>query len=302
MKNKYTYRAYNLIFSSELLIPELEMTEGTPDVVIKLGQVPASLLNPTEKRKFFQSAPDEFLIRLDNIAGFYVTNGKEITLEPYIDRDAPDIRLFLLGSVFGALLQQRGYLTLHGASVVINGKGILFTGKAGIGKSTLAAAFHSKGFRILTDDVCAIKIGEDKLPYIKPGFPSLKLWKDAADKLGRNVDGLEPVKKDMDKYRVNAESQCSEEPIALSEIYILGVQNSNDIEILPVKDMDRIMPLIRNTYRYHYLHGHGMKPLHFKQCAAVAGKVRIFRVLRPETGFLLDELVRAIEENERKQQ
>lgn len=293
----YTYRAYNLIFFSELLIPELEVAEGTPDVTIRIGRVPIQLKNPVDTRRFFQAAQDEFLLRLEKIAGYYVKDGREITIEPYIDSSSPDIRLFLLGSVFGALLHQRGYLVLHGSSVVINGRGVLLTGESGIGKSTLAAAFNKKGCEVLTDDICAVKFSDDGTPYIVPGFPSLKLWQDAADRLETSVDGLEPVKSDMEKYRVEIKKGYCTEKVALKEIYLLGKYDSERVEIVPVKDLAKLEALIKNTYRPRYLNGQKLKSLHFSQCAAVAGKTDIYSVLRPETGFLLDELVAAVEGN-----
>ncbi len=293
----YIYRAYGLIFLSELLIPELDTAEGTPDVMIKFGEVPAFLSDPVDQGKFYQSAPNEFLLKLDKIAKFYVKDGNTITITPFIDLDSPDIRLFLLGSVFGALLQQRGLLVLHGSSAVIDGKGVVFTGRSGIGKSTLAAAFYKRGYQILTDDVCVVQIGITGIPYIIPGFPSLKLWKDSAEKLGRSTDGLEAVKKDMEKYRAGIEMGDSGEGIALNEIYVLSTHNKENIELKPIKDMAKLEVLLNNTYRYRYLNGQGMKPLHFKQCAAIAGKIEIYNVLRPKALFLLDELVSAVEWN-----
>jgi len=293
----YIYKTYGLIFSSELLIPELDVSEGLSDVEIKIGKIPESLSNPVEKRKFFQSAPNEFLLKLEKIAGFYVKNGNSIIIEPYTDINSQDIRLFLLGSVFGALLQQRGLLVIHGSSVIINGKGVIFTGISGVGKSTLAAAFYKKGYKILTDDVCAIKFEDNNVPYIVPGFPSLKLWKDSADKLGRNTKGLETVKKDIEKYRTGIEDFHEKEPVELSEMYILNTHEFENIKINQIKDMAKLEAVLRNTYRYKYLNGQGMKPLHFKQCAFVAGKIKIYNVHRPKNLFLIDELVCAIEIN-----
>jgi hypothetical protein len=293
----YNYRAYDLFLSSELPIPELEVSEGTPDVTIRVGNVPPQLRGHADIRRFFQAAPNEFLLKLEKIAGYYVKNGREITIEPYMDINAPDIRLFLLGSAFGALLHQRGYLVLHGASAVINGKGVLITGKSGIGKSTLAAVLHKKGYPILADDVCAVKIDGDGTPYISPGFPSLKLWQDAAKKLDTSIDGLEPVKSDMEKYRVGIETGYGAGAVRLDEIYELRAYNGENIEITPTKNLVKLETLIRNTYRYRFLYGQGIKAEHFKQCAAVAGKVEIFSVLRPDTGFRIDELVAAIKYN-----
>jgi hypothetical protein len=85
------------------------------------GKCSSSTAGLHRQKKFFQSSPDEFLYRLERTAAYYVKNSSEITIEPYMDVNAPDIRPFLLGSVFAALLYQRGYLVLHGASVVIGG-------------------------------------------------------------------------------------------------------------------------------------------------------------------------------------
>ncbi len=298
MNKMYFYKAYGLFFSSELCIPELETAEdGIPDVVIRLGSVPCELPDVIDKRNAFQAAPDHFLFRWGNVAGYYVKDGREIVIEPYIDRDASDIRLFLLGSVFAALLQQRGFLVLHGSSVVIRGRGIILTGKSGIGKSTLAAAFGKRNYRVLADDVCALKLGEDKKPYILPGFPSLKLWKDMAEQFGLATDGLEPVKKEIEKYRIGIKTHYCGEVSLLSDVYILEAGDRERIEIQRVNDMKKLVALIQNTYRYRFLKGQQRSAVHFSQCAAVAEKTRIFRVLRPKTGFMLDELVSAIEEN-----
>ena len=44
------------------------------------------------------------------------------------------------------------FLMLHAASLETNGKAVLFLGKAGAGKSTLAAALVSRGWRLLSDE------------------------------------------------------------------------------------------------------------------------------------------------------
>ncbi len=295
MKKQYIYKAYDLIFSSELMIPELPETEGRPDVVIRMGKVPDFLENPKETARRFQASEQEFLLMVDDTASFYIKNGNEIIIEPLGGSSELDIRLFLLGSAFGALLQQRGYLVLHGAALEIKGKGVLFTGRSGMGKSTLAAAFHEKGYHVLTDDVCAVRIGEDGIPYIVPGFPSLKLWKDAAERLGRTVGGLIPVRKTMDKFRIDIEEQFCERTIPLQEIYVLGEADEAGIQLSEITGMDKLEALIRNSYRYRYLEGQGVKPLHFKQCAAAANQIAVYRVSWSKIHSSPDKLASFIE-------
>lgn len=295
MKEQRIYKAYGLLFSSELFLPELLEADGIPDVYIKLGDVPDLLVNPTGYGSLFQATPNEFLLKRDKIAGFYVTGGNEITIEPWgVDNDL-EIRLFLLGSVFGALLQQRGYLVLHGSSIGINGQGALFTGQSGIGKSTLAAALQKKGYRVLTDDVCAVKVDNNGIPYIMPGFPSLKLWKDALTKLGSETNGLSPVNSDTDKFRVDLETSFYDKPVILKKIFILETDEISDVKLAKLSGQSKLKSVIKNTYRYRFLKGQGIKPLHFQQCVCVANKTDIFNVERPKTGFMMDQLIASIE-------
>jgi len=297
LTQKYLYFAYDLRVESDFPLPELQEVkdEGSPDVIIKTGITPTTLEGVVEKGILFEASKDKFLLRLDKIARFHVINGNEITVEPFKDSDEEDIRVFLLGSVFAALLHQRGYLVLHGSCIEINGDGILFTGVSGVGKSTLAAAFHKKGYKILTDDVCAIKISQTGIPMVIPGFPRLKLWEDAAERLGEDISSLSPIRRKLQKYRVNVEEKFSKDPVPLSSIYLLKPGNNEKISVTEIKDFDKIDTLIKNTYRFRFMKAQGGKALHLKQCAAVARNTGIYSVIRPNKEFMLDELALTIE-------
>ncbi|UZT82596.1 hypothetical protein [Caproicibacterium sp. BJN0003] len=295
MKEFFLYKAYGLLFSSEIPLPELQISEGHPDVSIQLGTVPEMVSDSSTVEN--QASRQEFLLHVNNVAFYYITNGNKIIIEPKGDYDEAGIRLFLLGSAFCALLQQRGYLVLHGSAVQIGGRGVLFTGTSGIGKSTLAAAFCEKGYQILTDDVCAVKIDKTGTPSVIPAFPGVKLWKDTAKWFDIDIRELEPVRRDIEKFRVGAGKNFLDRIVPLNGIYILNAADIQNIDIKEIKGLHRLEAIIENTYRYHFLQMQGVKSLHFQQCAAVADKVSVFTVMRPRSGFLLDELVSAIEGN-----
>jgi len=86
-----------------------------------------------------------------------------------------DVRLFLLGSAIGALMHQRGLLVLHGSTVKVGDECVVFLGSSGVGKSTLATQLRHRGYACLGDDVCAISIGEDGVPYAAPAYPPASL-------------------------------------------------------------------------------------------------------------------------------
>lgn len=294
---KHVYWAYGLRVESDFLLPELQVVkeEGKTDIIIKKGIVPITLEDVVEKGIRFEASKDKFLLTLDKIARFYAINGNEIIVQPFEGSCEEDIRVFLLNSVFAALLHQRGYLVLHGSCIEINGKGILFIGVSGAGKSTLAAAFRKKGYKILTDEICAIKISETGIPIAIPSFPKLKIWKDAAEKLGEDINSLLPVRENLQKYMVDVEEQFSKAPLPISSIYLLKPENNKEISVTEVKDSDKIDTISDNACRFRFRKAHGEKVFYLNQCVKLARNTSLYSVLRPNKEFNLDELVLILE-------
>ncbi|MCI5180864.1 MAG: hypothetical protein D3911_16405 [Candidatus Electrothrix sp. AW3_4] len=48
-----------------------------PDIHIRYGTVPRQLKDPTATGVLYQAKPHQFLLRLDEIGGFWMRNGKE---------------------------------------------------------------------------------------------------------------------------------------------------------------------------------------------------------------------------------
>jgi hypothetical protein len=76
---------------------------------------------------------------------------------------------------------------------------------------------------------------------------------------------------------------------------MLGTANTDKMEITALKGGEKINPLINNTYRRGFLNGLGGKMEHFRQCAAIAAGAAVYRAVRPNRGFLLDELMDMVE-------
>jgi hypothetical protein len=293
-----TYHIFGLNITSVIALPARPVffsSPDTPDIVIAYGNTPATLTNSQFKGVRFQAAPGEFLLRVDKVARYHVQNGSRITITPDNGASDDDILIFLMGSVMGALLHQRNILALHAGAIVVNGKSVIFAGPSGIGKSTLAAGFQRRGYPLLADDLCAITTYDGCIAVL-PGFPRLKLWADALKKLDTDRNKLKSVRwgGNPEKYFLPVEN-IHDFSVPVHSVFILETTNTDRLEIISLKGGEKIAPLIDNTYRLRFLKGLGGKTDHFRQCAAVAAKAAVYRTIRSDKGFLLDELLDMVE-------
>jgi hypothetical protein len=291
------YTAYGLNISSCIPCPELSPGSGPPDVTVRYGVVPKFLDSTRDKGPAYEANPDQVLFSIDGVAKFMVSQGKEILIERAATAEDSEVRLFLLGSAFGALLFQRGLLPLHGSAIEVHGRSVVILADCGLGKSTLAGVFHNRGYRILADDVCVVSMTEDGSPVILPGYPQLKLGMDAARKLGKDPESLPRIHPREEKIGLLLQEEFCRDPLPLSRLYVLETSSNGEFDLEPLKGVEKLTAIINNTYRLGFLKGLGVKASHFKQCVAVAKQAPLTRVTRPAKEFLLNELAQLLEED-----
>jgi hypothetical protein len=291
------YRAFGLNIASELELPELRsgLETSEPNVHICWGAVPETLPEPEVRASgvLFQAAPERFLLRLDHVR-FLVQNGSEIRVERLADNDA-QLRVFLLGSCFGALLHQRGLLVLHASAVQTPKGAVLFAGVSGAGKSTTLGAFLQRGYSLLSDDLAAIHLGEDGHLVVEPSIPRTRLWSDSAMRLGQATDMLQREQPELEKYVLPAQN-FAPSPVRLHRVYVLDSDNlatSVNFESLP--PVQAFKTLVCHTFRRRFLRGLGMQTAHFGLVAAAVDQASVVKVTRPSRSFLLDELAERLE-------
>jgi hypothetical protein len=168
-------------------------------------------------------------------------------VEPADGASEDDLRLFLLESVFPALLQQRGYLALHGSAVGIRGRAAVISGRSSAGKTAVALALYDKGFPPLADEVCAIGLGRGGL-VVYPGAPCLHLWQDTLERSGRNADSLSPVRRGLKKYSFPVRDRFAEGPAELSHIFLLNDHNRDETVVEAVRGGEKMESLLRQSF------------------------------------------------------
>lgn len=290
-------KAFGLKIRSRIPVPEFVADDGTgeADVEIDYGDVPAELENPSRVGVRFQAAEGVLLLRIEGVARYLVTAGRRILVQPEESADETDVRVFLRGAAFSALMHQRHDLVLHGSAIQVNGGCAAFLGESGAGKSTLALAFARRGYPILTDDLAVVRAGRDGRLEMQPGYPQAKLWLDSLATLDLSAENLRRVRESVEKRTLPLETSFCHGALPVARIYRLRAVDADEITIRPVGGARRMAILRNHTYRFRYLHGSGSPVEHFHTVRQLAQQTPIAIVTRPRTPFRLDELVERIE-------
>jgi hypothetical protein len=101
------------------------------------------------------------------------------------DDSSPDwFTTYLTGPLLGFAARLLGVTVLHGSALELDGRTLAFVGHGGDGKSTLTVSLAGRGGRVVTDDVCAVDVVDDRA-LVRLGPRRVRLWEDSAEVTGR---------------------------------------------------------------------------------------------------------------------
>lgn len=293
----FSYLAYGLGISSTLPLPELLAREGAADVAIRLGKVDCSRLETVDGQHAFWATPMEACHLYKGTGAFLVRDGREIIVDPVPRADERVLRLSLLGPAMALILHQRGQFVLHASAIAIAGGALGFLGGNGSGKSTMAAALHTRGYDLLADDVTAMHLGSG-FPTVSPSFPQLKLWPDSAVALGNVPEVMPQLHPDLEKRACYVTERFAPLSVPLKRLYVLAVGPT--LEVVPLPPQEAVRELLHHWYGVRFsrrlLQVVDIEQ-HFLRCVSVANTVNIKRLQRPPSLEALPDLVRLIEED-----
>ncbi|MCX7708891.1 MAG: hypothetical protein N2484_03480 [Clostridia bacterium] len=291
---KYIYKVFGLTVSSDFLLTELMPSEGHVDVEIINGKVPQSDYTLHESTTNGYAKKDELYFRIKGTGNYFVANGNKIIVEPDAGADALTVKLYLLGTSLGTILLQRRILPIHGSAIVIDGQCVIFTGLSGAGKSTLSFALREKGYPFLSDDVSAIKRGEDGTLWVQPGYPQQKICRDYLENTGGDISELSQINAERDKYAVPVRQGFYSSPVRLAAVCELVTKDSGEVSLQELAGPHKMAILMNHTYRAQLLHYFNLRTEHFNQCAEVSKRISVYRLSRPKSKFTVDEQIEQI--------
>lgn len=286
----YSYRAYGCNLQSDIPLSRLSpgTDPGLDTITIQRCEVLPKVPDAARQLGSVAWAARNYLsLNIEGVVHFVAQNGNALHYSPHDGIDDMSVDLFLMGSGLGAILMQRELLVMHGNAIEIDGTCIMCVGPSGVGKSTTAAGLMQRGYRVMSDDVCAI----DRHHRIVPGMPHIKLWQETADELGVNTTKLARVRPGFAKFGVPLDDAFCADLVPIRVIYALESHDSDEILCETLKAHPKFMTLRANTYRLPFVRGMDLGPLHFEQLTTLSHHVTVRRVRRPATGFQLDRLL-----------
>lgn len=287
------YRAYGLHIRTALDLPELTPIDphSAVDIDVLCGVVDGPL--PSSGPRLVQFGARSAYLAWPTIGKFRVEDRSTVIVDPLTD-DPRRIRFALLGPVLAAVLQLRRFPLLHGSAVEANGKAIVFVGRKGAGKSTMAAASVAAGCGILNDDVLPFDSTADTMTLV-PGFPALKL----ESAMHRDLLPALPV--------VGTPAQTAAEKLFVSD----GSRSPSNLPIgavvvlqpdaLPrpvrLSPQTALQELLPNGYMLKFAEAalpNDQGPILFEACARLARECSVLRLGRSAHRSELPEIVSAL--------
>lgn len=274
----HRYSVFGLRVASAIELPELSPSADLTDtdVHIDLGTL------SRDATPGLTNDGDALLLTVPDVASYRIVGGRQIIVDAAPGAVDRNVRLFLLGSAFGALLHQRGLLPMHANAVEIDGHAVAFMGESGAGKSTLAAWFHDRDYRIIADDVCVLGFDSNGRAHAQPGLPRLRLWQEALEATGRNaIDYARSFIGDenFEKYDVRiAEVATVNDVLPLGSLYLL--ERGDRFTIRQLAGIEAAEAVFAHTYRGAFVSAVKAEQRHWDACIRLVRSTPIFAVSR----------------------
>lgn len=278
--SQHRYFAYGMKIHSDMELAELQPLDSpAADLTFRQAALPRPI--PEAGQSVFEFGETEAYLGFGGIGHFCLPRPGIVTFERAPGADPGWVSLGLLGAVMATVLHRRGLLTLHASGIDLHGRGAVFMGNKGAGKSTTAAAFISAGHRLLTDDVLPIDVSGDATFRILPGFPQLKLSESASRGIALPDSTTTPISNiGFNKSRLRLAGSFSALSVPPAAFYVLAP--GDDVAATPLSGTEAMTALMANAYHARFgaqvFHGTVAATL-MRQCAALARAVPV-RVLR----------------------
>lgn len=242
-----------------------------------------------------------FLLRFPELCDFILdTKQRCIQIAPHDEIDEHTIEHLLVDQVLPRLLAHEGNLLLHACALNVQGRTVLFLGKSGWGKSTVAGLFHQGGYQLYSDD-CVLLRQQGTAWQALATYPSLRLYEDSISNIFTGDSALSPVSEYSDKQRIALTLEHENSIPPLHAMYLLSDPEvaTNEILITSMQPGNTCIELIQRSFRLD-LGNAGQSRTLMAFAAALTKSVPAYRLSYPHdfenNHLLLARLIQHIQE------
>lgn len=294
LATRYLYHAFGRNIVSDLPLPELQAIEGaaTADLTITLARLGPPGAQAGEPGLLYRCDHDAYRLDVRGVGSYLIRGTGQILVDPLPGAAPEVVRIFLLGSALGSVLHLSPGLALHASAVEISGRAVLFVGDCGAGKSTTAAAFVQRGYRLVADDVAYLTAAGGQ-NLVHQGVKRIKLWQQSVQALALDPQSLQSVHPDFPTRRSLAVEDSRTVSVPLGAVVVLAPGQQQGVSLEPLQGFQALAALVQNTYRPSFVATLGQGQSHMAKVAALASGLSLYKLHRPAQGLSIEAVVQA---------
>lgn len=299
----YYYKVYGLNIASEIELSELITLSQKDhiDVYIIRKTMSDEIKAAQRNNIHFQFLANDIWYEIEDLGTFHAKEGRIIEVDCAEDKDPQLVKGYLLGTAFSCIMAQREQITIHGGTIVINHKAIIFTGDSGAGKSTLTTTLRNQGYGFLADDVSVTALNNLERFIVQPAYPQQKLCHDTMTQLGYTPSNYVKIDEERDKYLLPVKDQFIFQPMPLGGLVEISIGTGPHVELIEIKGKEKLKILFRNIYRQSIWSYLPMPTHYFKQCMLFVQQIPIYKLQRPAEKYTVDEQIKQLLKTIQKQ-
>lgn len=222
---------------------------------------------------------------------FVISSGRRIMILPYPSADPALVRLFLLGSAWGALLHQRGAMALHAGVTADGGGASAFCGPPAAGKSSTVTWLLQHGHVLVSDDLTRLELPPHGPPQVWPSVPRLKLSAESLSAARWPAPGVGGHAVD-EKVHVMWDGARATGPVPLQAVYVLNWGEPGVRRLRGIEAVRRFM--MAATYRPAFLTPAAAVARHWEQCAELVRRIPVWELTRRRDWHSMEPLLAAL--------
>ena len=226
--------------------------------------------------------------------------GSAIRVERHPAASDDLVEIQLLGTVLAFWFERAGELVLHGSAVELDGRAVAFIAGNGRGKSSLAAQLMTLGRPLVTDDLVVVDAA-GPAPRIRPGYPQMRFWPDAAIRFVHDPEALDHVHPDFDKRRLpvgpDGFGTFCDRTLPLAAVYLprrLRGAGAAEAMAMPVAPAGAVLELVARSFMPRLVEAAGWQGDRLGRLARVVETVPVRWLDYPSGYDRLERVARAV--------